>query len=155
MEIEDFRAHTPDENIAGRANDIFQKYFTANSPYELNVDSTIKSKITKNVATPSRDLFDAAQEAVWKLMVLDLVPKFINSSEYAEYTGTIIPFYADSLAGGKVKPKVSKPGSDPNRGRVSTRGLLIRYIEDRPSAPEKGEESPKENSPIGKRGSDM
>lgn len=58
------------------------------SPYELNIEGALRSKVENNVENNvTKNLFDGAQEHVWKIMYLDCVPKFLASGDYEDYKG--------------------------------------------------------------------
>jgi hypothetical protein len=76
--------------LSTRAEEIYKQYFQQNSVYELNIDSTLKAKVSKAKETPSKDMFDPVQEHIWKIMCLDCVPKFIQSSDYEDYRGLLV-----------------------------------------------------------------
>jgi hypothetical protein len=67
---------------------VYEKYFRSLSQYELNIDGGIKSRLEKSIANPTRDMYDDAQNHVWRMMVLDCVPKFLKSEDYENYRGT-------------------------------------------------------------------
>lgn len=88
--IEAFHEITEQEEIDKKAKDIYQKFFSPESDYELNVDSRTKNNlIAKIQKDPPYDItiFDEVQKKVYNLMETDCYSKFIVSKPYKAYLG--------------------------------------------------------------------
>jgi len=120
LEVEQYR-NLPSDNLRkGEARKIASKYFEQDGHYELNVESSIKKDILKNLENPPVDLFDEAQQATWNLMSIDCVPKFVTSEDY------------ESFLAGKPAPQMMHLNAETFGRRTNTIRLLDEYIQVRP-----------------------
>jgi len=97
------------------------------SDYELNVDAKLKRKLQKLLSNPDPLMFDPIQRSIWDLMVLDSVPKFLQSDQYEDYK-----------AGKKLDPKTTVNNKS-NRGNtlsVFENVHTLQYLQDRPKPPQ-------------------
>ena len=71
---------TPEEALGDRANYVWNKYFTENAKYSLNLDSELTKQIKRDIQQKriSRSMFSEAQDAVFKLMETACVAKFFT-----------------------------------------------------------------------------
>jgi len=87
LEVEDLKVEAKDNpsKLSGLVNEIYEKYFTPGSSYELNIESKEKIKLQNSISNPFEDIFDGIQKSIWNLMISDVVPKFMQSKEYVEF----------------------------------------------------------------------
>ena len=64
---------------------MFEKYFSPNSEYEVNVDQDVRVDLEKAMAAPTVHSFNAAQDYARYLLESDCMPKFIRSDMYKNY----------------------------------------------------------------------
>jgi len=85
--IESFKEITNQDELETRAHDIYEKFFSPKSEYELNVDSRTKSHLERKMRTPPLDitLFDEVQKVVYSLLETDCYLKFVASKPYKSY----------------------------------------------------------------------
>jgi CRP-like cAMP-binding protein len=79
-----------DSDFAGLtdgANTIYNTYIAASGEKEINIASHIREKIQQNITNPTKAIFDDAQAAIYQLMTVDSLPKFIKSREWKEMQG--------------------------------------------------------------------
>lgn len=67
------------------AQKVFDKYFSHNSPYEVNVDQEIRERLEQSMSSPNIHSFDAAQDYARYLLETDCMPKFNRSEYYRNY----------------------------------------------------------------------
>ncbi|EGG20475.1 hypothetical protein DFA_00336 [Cavenderia fasciculata] len=85
LEAENFKAIDNDNTRLKRSKEIYQKYFSTDSKYELNIDHHQKKELeTKMQGTPSIDLFVPVQITIRKLMEMDAIPLFLKSDLYKQ-----------------------------------------------------------------------
>jgi len=85
LEVDQYKKITDAEERSRRAKDMYIKYFTADSKYELNVDAAIKRETNERIQNPDASTFDSAQKAVWKNLETDCIPQFYQSQMYREF----------------------------------------------------------------------
>jgi hypothetical protein len=87
MEIEVYHTLTDQKTLQQRANDIYLKYFTSESSYELNLPAQLVEEISaemeKQQAHPQ--LFEKAQKAVFLMMEQDGWFRWIHTDAYKNY----------------------------------------------------------------------
>jgi len=83
LEVEEFRNQKDMTQVEIRAKEIFRKYFSEESTYELNVPAKTRLEIQEKLKTNcTLEIFKEAQYATLILMAEDCYPKFIASQRY-------------------------------------------------------------------------
>jgi len=85
IEVEDFKKMTSPEDLARRAKEIFVKYFTAGSVYELYLSEKAKDVSAEQLRNPTAGMFDSLQHVAWSLLIIDTVQPFLKSEYYEKY----------------------------------------------------------------------
>lgn len=62
LEVDDYKKISDPQKRNHRAKEIYQKYFSSESQYEINLTSEIKKEVSSHINTPTQDLFNNAQE---------------------------------------------------------------------------------------------
>lgn len=159
--IESFKEITDQDELEAKASDIYAKFFSSDSEYELNVDSKTKTNLEQKLRITPLDntLFDEVQRAVYALMETDCYSKFIASKQYKAFmeqrgktlqeSPTASPKPAkksllSSLFKKKVKDKDGKLDPDsPPGGRLRSASAAPLYSP--PSSPELGKRAVGDN----------
>ncbi len=70
------------EAITERANQIYNKYFSTKSKYELNVSGSLVEELKEKMKAPSTIIFNRVQQSIFKLVETDSFPRFLKSEEF-------------------------------------------------------------------------
>lgn len=73
-----------DKQLVNEFQRIFQTYIKSTGDLEINIDMNTKQTICKHSKTPSRTVFDKAQQEIFDLMASDSLPKFTKSEIYKQ-----------------------------------------------------------------------
>jgi len=87
QEVQKYRLNYP-QNSRETAESIFNKFFEADSDFEINVDEIVKSNIQTNLKKehPQKDIFDTALNHVLQNLYEDSFFRFLASPEGKAYT---------------------------------------------------------------------
>lgn len=101
IEVENFKnlwsRGVEDEVIKKRAHEIFEKYFSETSSYELNISSGLlaglqqrnhiihSQELKEKMKSPTTSVFNKCEQSVFQLVESDSYPRFIRSIEYRTY----------------------------------------------------------------------
>ncbi|PRP87959.1 hypothetical protein PROFUN_02696 [Planoprotostelium fungivorum] len=112
MEVENYK-NLPQEELEVVGREIYDKYISKDSPYEINIDSKMRKQVVASVAVGyTQNIFTPIQNAIWKSMELDTFPKFLQSPAYKK------------LQSGNTTAKTKI-----TRTRSGTLGMVDRYFE--------------------------
>eukprot|EP01133_Synstelium_polycarpum_P008177 gene8177-9613_t len=87
LEAENYRSVASEELLLRRSREIFDKYFNAESKYELNIDHIQKRELESKISTPTTDLFLPIQGTIRKLMEMEAIPLFLKTDSYKKFKG--------------------------------------------------------------------
>ncbi|XP_068599298.1 regulator of G-protein signaling 2 [Brachionichthys hirsutus] len=76
---EDFKQHTSDEELASKANSIYEEFIKNEAPKEINLDFHTKNAVLQSLRDPTPSSFLAAQRKAYSLMENNSYPRFIHS----------------------------------------------------------------------------
>jgi len=76
---------SPEEDVPKLASELYSKYFTSETTYEVNIDAKLKKDLDASMSSPSRNMFNEIQKSVWGLMAFDCLPKFLQSDVYEKF----------------------------------------------------------------------
>ncbi|XP_062066282.1 regulator of G-protein signaling 13 [Lepus europaeus] len=71
-----------------RAKKLYRIYIQPDSPREINIDSSTREAIIRNIQEPTQTCFEEAQKTVYMHMVMDSYPRFLKSEMYQELLKT-------------------------------------------------------------------
>ncbi|XP_075397809.1 regulator of G-protein signaling 13 [Tenrec ecaudatus] len=71
------------------AKKLYKVYIQPQSPREINIDSSTRETITKNIQEPTQTCFEEAQKIVYMHMERDSYPRFLKSEMYQKLLKTI------------------------------------------------------------------
>uniref|UniRef100_A0A8D0VBY8 RGS domain-containing protein n=1 Tax=Sus scrofa TaxID=9823 RepID=A0A8D0VBY8_PIG len=74
-----------------RAKKLYKIYIQPESPREINIDSSTRETIIKNIQEPTPTCFEEAQKIVYMHMERDSYPRFLKSEMYQKLLKTIQP----------------------------------------------------------------
>ncbi|XP_004619970.1 regulator of G-protein signaling 13 [Sorex araneus] len=72
-----------------RAKKLYKIYIQPQSPREINIDSSTRENITKNLQEATQMCFEEAQKIVYMHMERDSYPRFLKSEMYQKLLKTI------------------------------------------------------------------
>ncbi|XP_020035195.1 regulator of G-protein signaling 13 [Castor canadensis] len=72
-----------------RAKKLYKIYIQPQSPREINIDSSTRESITRNIQEPTQTCFEEAQKIVYMHMERDSYPRFLKSEMYQKLLKTI------------------------------------------------------------------
>eukprot|EP00062_Callorhinchus_milii_P021026 gi/632977315/ref/XP_007905279.1/ PREDICTED: regulator of G-protein signaling 5-like [Callorhinchus milii] len=84
LACEDYRSTRTSAELANKAQRIYREFITVQAPKEVNLDSTTREKVTRNLEEPSAFCFQLAQERIRSLMENDSFPRFLKSEFFLE-----------------------------------------------------------------------
>jgi hypothetical protein len=84
MEVEVYHKIRDPKPMVHRANEIWHKYFSSESTYELNLPSQFVEDIAKELEKqqPNPQLFEKAQKVVYTMMEQDAWFRYVQTPEY-------------------------------------------------------------------------
>nr|XP_004659569.1 regulator of G-protein signaling 13 [Jaculus jaculus] len=65
-----------------KAKKLYKLYIQPQSPREINIDSSTRETIIRNIQEPTQTCFEEAQKIVYMHMEMDSYPRFIKSDMY-------------------------------------------------------------------------
>jgi len=71
-----------DDEFLEQAKQIFQQFLTSHSPYEVSLDYRVRERVTNQMNTTNRNMFDEAQGKIFSLMHRDSYPRFLLTDVY-------------------------------------------------------------------------
>ncbi|XP_023600280.1 regulator of G-protein signaling 13 [Myotis lucifugus] len=74
-----------------RAKKLYKIYIQPQSPREINIDSSTRETIIRNIQEPTPTCFEEAQKIVYTHMERDSYPRFLKSEMYQKLLKTIQP----------------------------------------------------------------
>ncbi|XP_047561277.1 LOW QUALITY PROTEIN: regulator of G-protein signaling 13 [Lutra lutra] len=72
-----------------RAKKLYKIYIQPQSPREINIDSSTRETIFRNIQEPTQTCFEEAQRIVYMHMERDSYPRFLKSEMYQRLLKTI------------------------------------------------------------------
>lgn len=72
-----------------RAKKLYSIYIQPQSPREINIDSSTRDAIIKNIQEPTQTCFEEAQKIVYMHMEMDSYPRFLKSEMYQNLLKTV------------------------------------------------------------------
>ena len=116
-----------------RAKQIYDKYFSDKSQYQINVSSNIVTQLKKRLETQNIDssLYQPAQSAVFSLLEMDSFPRFLQSEKYQSYKGTYPNDHRQQLITLK-HPNKQKNRNEKKKGRGRPRFDLSHRHDEKP-----------------------
>ncbi len=95
--VEKYRKITDKEERQVRLRQIYAKFFSRDSPYEINVSGHTKDAVKKAQDDPKPDSCDEAQKLIFLLMIQSTFDYFLKSPVYLAYKGNLSALLCDSL----------------------------------------------------------
>ncbi|XP_065130312.2 regulator of G-protein signaling 14a isoform X1 [Paramisgurnus dabryanus] len=113
------------EELKKEARSIYNTFLSESSPNAVNIDDTAQIE-ESSLETPTLDMFDKAQQQIFKLMKMDSYARFVRSQLYqscmvACVEGRPLPTIGPPESKSKVSKKSSTPPS--NRKSVELKAL--------------------------------
>ncbi|XP_047377620.1 regulator of G-protein signaling 13 [Sciurus carolinensis] len=71
------------------AKKLYKTYIQPQSPREVNIDSSTRETIIRNIQEPTQTCFEEAQKIVYMHMAMDSYPRFLKSEMYQKLLKTI------------------------------------------------------------------
>jgi len=91
MDVEDFKRIGDPEERREKAHNIFEKYFSDASEFEISVESSVKQSIRECLRSqPEVDLFNVAQALVLLTLEEDTLGKFLATPLYTNFVSNPI-----------------------------------------------------------------
>src|SRR3989338_3133857 len=91
-DVEEYKQIEDEDLLQIRAREIFEKYFSAGSEWEINADHFQKIQLREQMtAKATREIFDDIQISIFVLMRMDSFPKFVESDAFLNHMGTPKP----------------------------------------------------------------
>ncbi|XP_041909960.1 regulator of G-protein signaling 13 [Arvicola amphibius] len=72
-----------------RAKKLYSIYIQPQSPKEINIDSSTRDAIIRNIQEPTQTCFEEAQKIVYMHMEMDSYPRFLKSEMYQNLLKTV------------------------------------------------------------------
>jgi len=85
MDVEDYKEVNDPEELKERAQYIFEKYFTVDSEYEINVEGALVEMLRESTQKPDKETFDLVQQLVLVTLEGTCLPQFLNWKLYLEF----------------------------------------------------------------------
>ncbi|XP_023423007.1 regulator of G-protein signaling 13 [Cavia porcellus] len=89
MACETYRKTASRWSRISRAKKLYKIYIQPQSPREINIDSSTRETIIKNIQEPTQTCFEEAQKIVYMHMEMDSYPRFLKSEMYQKLLKTI------------------------------------------------------------------
>ncbi|XP_035598712.1 regulator of G-protein signaling 6 isoform X1 [Oncorhynchus keta] len=83
LSVQDLKRR-PLENVAARAQEIWQEFLAEGAPSSINLDSHSYELTSHNLKDPGRYSYEDAQEHIFKLMKSDSYARFLRSNIYQD-----------------------------------------------------------------------
>jgi hypothetical protein len=81
--------HTEDtEKRKARAQEMYTKFCTSESPQALNIEGSLRNTINKGIESVSIAAFREAQKMTWKVLKNEWFPEFCASELFQECNGS-------------------------------------------------------------------
>ncbi|XP_058034288.1 regulator of G-protein signaling 18 [Ahaetulla prasina] len=84
MACEEYKKSKDASQLPLKAKTIYETFIERESPKEVNLDFNTKVSVNQNMAHPTRNTFDAAQNKIYALMEQDSYPRFLKSNLYLD-----------------------------------------------------------------------
>ncbi|TKC45387.1 hypothetical protein EI555_007812 [Monodon monoceros] len=91
MACETYKKVASQRSRTSRAKKLYRTYIQPQSPREINIDSSTRETIIKNIQEPTQTCFEEAQKIVHMHMERDSYPRFLKSEMYQKLLKTIQP----------------------------------------------------------------
>ncbi|CAI2347678.1 unnamed protein product [Caenorhabditis sp. 36 PRJEB53466] len=79
---EELKRERNPEKTEEKARIIYEDFISILSPKEVSLDSKVREMVNQNMARPSSNTFDEAQNQIYTLMARDSYPRYISSPAY-------------------------------------------------------------------------
>ncbi|XP_065794217.1 regulator of G-protein signaling 13 [Muntiacus reevesi] len=89
MACETYKKTASQWSRTSRAKKLYKVYIQPQSPREINIDSSTREAIIKNIQEPTQACFEEAQKIVYMHMERDSYPRFLKSEMYQKLLKTI------------------------------------------------------------------
>ncbi|KAM3871133.1 regulator of G-protein signaling 6-like isoform 5-T5 [Diretmus argenteus] len=83
LEVQELKRR-PLQEVASRAQEIWQEFLAEGAPSSINLDSHSYERTSQNLKDPGRYSFEDAQEHIFKLMKSDSYARFLRSNIYQD-----------------------------------------------------------------------
>uniref|UniRef100_A0A672Q8C9 Regulator of G-protein signaling 6-like n=1 Tax=Sinocyclocheilus grahami TaxID=75366 RepID=A0A672Q8C9_SINGR len=83
LAVQDLKCR-PLQEVAARAQEIWQEFLAEGAPSAINLDSHSYERTSQNLKDPGRYSFEDAQDHIYKLMKSDSYPRFLRSNTYQD-----------------------------------------------------------------------
>ncbi|XP_045732325.1 regulator of G-protein signaling 13 [Mirounga angustirostris] len=91
MACETYKKIASRRSRISRAKKLYKIYIQPQSPREINIDSSTRETIVRNIQEPTQTCFEEAQRIVYMHMERDSYPRFVKSEMYQKLLKTIQP----------------------------------------------------------------
>lgn len=91
MACETYKKIASQRSRISRAKKLYKIYIQPQSPREINIDSSTRETIIRNIQEPTETCFEEAQKIVYMHMERDSYPRFLKSEMYQKLLKTIQP----------------------------------------------------------------
>ncbi|XP_007539809.1 regulator of G-protein signaling 13 [Erinaceus europaeus] len=89
MACENYKKIASQWSRISRAKKLYKIYIQPQSPREINIDSSTRETIIRNIQEPTQACFEEAQRIVYMHMERDSYPRFLKSEMYQTLLKTI------------------------------------------------------------------
>ena len=67
-------------------NEICTKFIVSGAEYEINISAELRDSLT-HVETADKDLFCQAKKEITNLVLVNLIPRYLDSEDYRKFVG--------------------------------------------------------------------
>ncbi|XP_012877223.1 PREDICTED: regulator of G-protein signaling 13 [Dipodomys ordii] len=89
MACETYKKIASRSSRISKAKKLYKIYIQPQSPREINIDSSTRETISRNIQEPTESCFEEAQKIVYRHMEMDSYPRFLKSEMYEKLLKTI------------------------------------------------------------------
>ncbi|XP_039739288.1 regulator of G-protein signaling 13 isoform X2 [Pteropus medius] len=89
MACENYKKIASRRSRISKAKKLYKIYIQPQSPREINIDSSTRENICRNIQEPTQTCFEEAQRIVYMHMERDSYPRFLKSEMYQKLLKTI------------------------------------------------------------------
>ncbi|ELK08905.1 Regulator of G-protein signaling 13 [Pteropus alecto] len=89
MACESYKKIASRRSRISKAKKLYKIYIQPQSPREINIDSSTRENICRNIQEPTQTCFEEAQRIVYMHMERDSYPRFLKSEMYQKLLKTI------------------------------------------------------------------
>jgi len=85
MDCEEFRQLTDEADMKAKATEIFNKYFTSDCEYEINIEGALIEMLKEATERPDKETFDLVEQLVLVTMEGTCLTPFLNWRLYQDF----------------------------------------------------------------------